>query len=272
METSNDDSSAEKSLKKDIYKQIDDDMKRRNFDSRSGRAMGGVVIIGIGALLLARQMGVELPYWLFTWPMVLIGIGLFVGAKHEFRTAKFLIPIFVGSVFLVEEINPDLSFKQYIWPVVIIGVGLAMMFRPRRKNFDQWKDWRKSRYMADNEMANTSDEEFIDAVSVFGGSKRNVISKNFKGADMTAFFGGNDINLMQADFTGVVVMDITNVFGGTKLIVPPTWNIKSEVTSIFGSVEDKRPIIKDGIGSVDNTKALKLIGTNIFGGIEIKSY
>ena len=81
--------------------------------------------------------------------------------------------------------------------------------------------------------------------------------------------GGTEINCSQAEITGRVKLDITQIFGGTKLIVPAHWTIKSTVTSIFGGFEDKRS--PSGINS-DPGKVLVLDGTTIFGGIEIKSY
>src|SRR5690349_22431252 len=41
---------------------------------------------------------------------------------------------------------------------------------------------------------------FIDVTAVFGGIKKNVLSKNFKGGDITSFMGGSEIDLSQADF------------------------------------------------------------------------
>jgi hypothetical protein len=51
--------------------------------------------------------------------------------------------------------------------------------------------------------------------------------------------------------------------------VPAHWNIKSDVVCIFGSVEDKRQPMKE---APDPSKLLRLDGTCMFGGIEIKSY
>lgn len=60
------------------------------------------------------------------------------------------------------------------------------------------------------------------------------------------------------------------MFGGTKLIVPANWEIKSEIVTVIGNMEDKRPASpKLGEGS---GKVLVLTGTTVFGGIEISSY
>ena len=81
--------------------------------------------------------------------------------------------------------------------------------------------------------------------------------------------GGTEVNLSQADIQGTITLDTTNIFGGTKLIVPASWEVKSEATAIFGGIEDKRDLhaIKP-----DPAKVLIIDGTCIFGGIEIRNY
>jgi hypothetical protein len=58
------------------------------------------------------------------------------------------------------------------------------------------------------------------------------------------------------------------IFGGAKLIVPPHWQIRSEMVAVFGGIEDKRA----PQNSYDEDKVVILNGTTFFGGIEIRSY
>ena len=132
-----------------------------------------------------------------------------------------------------------------------------MIFRPHHRNKRFW------------ESGTVSTDDTIEAISIFGGTKRNIISKEFKGGEITTAFGGTELNFMQGDITGTAQIDITQIFGGTKLVVPSNWNIKSEVVCVFGGIDDKRPIIKD---LQEANKTLVLRGVCIFGGIDIKSY
>ena len=69
---------------------------------------------------------------------------------------------------------------------------------------------------------------------------------------------------------GRAVLDVTQIMGGTKIVVPSNWNVKSEMaTAILGGIDDKR-IIQPG--SVDPNKVLIIKGTSILGGIDIRSY
>jgi predicted membrane protein len=75
---------------------------------------------------------------------------------------------------------------------------------------------------------------------------------------------------MQADIEERAKLNITLVFGGVKLIVPANWEIRSELVTIFGSVEDTRAI--QPVVGQEQTKLLVLTGDTVFGGIEISSY
>jgi hypothetical protein len=56
--------------------------------------------------------------------------------------------------------------------------------------------------------------------------------------------------------------------GGTKIIVPAHWEVRSQVTAVFAGFEDKR----QQPAAINQEKILILEGTSIFGGIELKNY
>jgi len=231
---------------------------QRNLNTRSGRVLGGVVLVVVGSLIFADRAGFDIPGWLFSWQTIVIAVGIYIGARRSFQPGGWLIPIAVGVVFLLNDwvIGWD-SWREYFWPSIIIVIGIYMIIRPKRS---QRKFW---------DSDTISSDETIDAVSIFGGTKRNIISKNFKGGEITTFFGGTDLNLTQADIVGTATLEITQAFGGTKLIVPAHWNIQSEVICVLGGINDKRPLSKDG---QDANRLLVLRGTCVLGGIDIKSY
>ena len=41
-----------------------------------GRAIAGLIVVIVGTLLLAREVGADIPYWFFSWHMLLIAFGL----------------------------------------------------------------------------------------------------------------------------------------------------------------------------------------------------
>jgi hypothetical protein len=237
----------------------------RFLGNASGRVMGGIVILIFGTLLLVDEVGFDLPRWIFTWKTLLIGFGLFLGARHNFKSWGWVIPIGIGVVFLAEDILDDFYIRaDFIWPVAIITLGLFMIFRKSKKASGE--TWQAPITAATS--TGPDQGEVLDTVAIFGSSKKNILSKNFRGGEVVSVFGGADLNFMQADIQGVAVLDVTTIFGGAKLVVPGNWTIKSELVSILGGTEDKRQMLTEA----DPNKVLVLEGTVLFGGIEIKSY
>jgi predicted membrane protein len=262
----------------------------KNNGKSYGKKVVGIAILTVGLVLLAKELGLNFPAWVLSWPMLLIVIGIANGFKHQFKNSGWLIMILIGSVFLVEKIEPDLSVLQYTWPLILIGLGLWFLFGRKNQNFDfnknnSWKESFKTNSnngyhtytestkndepVGENKKYQTTGDEYIEAVSVFGGTKKNVLSKNFKGGEIVSILGGAEINLAHADINGTVILEVVQILGGTKIIVPPTWNVTSEMTTILGGIDDKRALNQV---LTDGSKVLLIKGTSILGGIDIRNF
>lgn len=254
----------------------------KNSYNNKGKSLVGLILLIVGSALLLRSMDILfVPNWIFSWPAILVYIGLFIGARNNFRRPEPFFLILVGSIFLLDRIVPQLNTDRFFWPLLIMAFGLWIIIRPGR-NFKGNANWQwDKRVGADTEdsdepSANTEGDKYgtagaedrIDAVSVFGGVKKNIVSKNFQGGDVVNFFGGSEINLMQADFNKKVKLDVVQVFGGTKIIIPANWTVHSEMVAIFGGIEDKRPPQVNATAD----KILIIEGTSVFGGIDIRSF
>jgi predicted membrane protein len=250
----------------------------------NSRIFAGLFIIAIGVLFFVRQAGWDIfPYWLFTWPMILIAIGLFVGIKHDFTGSGWLVLLIIGGFFLLDDVLDMYSLRRYLVPAVLVAIGTMLILRPKKgERWGRKKIWQDGNatttgtgsgfqatgYDAVND-ANADASERVDATAIFGAVKKNIVSKSFRGGDATSIFGGSEIDLSKADIDGTVRMDVTAILGGVKLIVPSHWTVKQEITAIFGGVEDKRDM--SSVIAAPN-KILVLDGTAFMGGIEISSY
>ena len=236
---------------------------------RKNNILTGVFILIIGIIALMRATIPDFPDWVFAWHTLLIAFGLFIGIRHNFRGGAWLILLLVGGIFLFRDIYPEFSFNR-IWPIVLIVVGLFIIMRPRRRwkfNSDKKTEGASDSFFTED--VDYSKDDFVDSTSIFGGAKKIIISKNFKGGDIVNIFGGTELDLSQADFAGTAVIELTTIFGGTKLLVPSNWSIKSEAVTIFGGIEDKRRMQTTTDAPA---KTLLIRGTVIFGGIDIKSF
>ncbi len=116
--------------------------------NNNSRVVLAVILIVIGSLWLLRKIGfyIEFPdinfgqifypfrqvfHWIghvvFSWPMILIIIGLILMAG---KRSPGIVLIIVGGVFLI----PKIFFMQgltisFLLPVLLIGFGVAMVAR-----------------------------------------------------------------------------------------------------------------------------------------------
>ncbi|MBS1662557.1 MAG: hypothetical protein JST68_16055 [Bacteroidetes bacterium] len=280
-----------------------------NYSRRGGpgRVWAGLFLLAVGGVLLLNQMGFPIPQWIFSWHILLMALGLFIGLRHNFRGAGWLILLAIGGIYTIQDFNPEYELHRFIWPGTLMLVGLIIILRPGRHRYHgEWEhDWRNRSarwqrryerrygqpYTAETDATGVNNpnpnasstgastsafgssqsytaDDFIDTTSIFGGVHKKIVSKNFKGGDITTMLGGTEIDLTQADFTGTVRLDVTQIMGGTKIIVPPHWEVRSEVTAVFAGFEDKRQ--QPAMTNPD--KILVIQGTSIFGGIELKNY
>ncbi len=237
---------------------MDENWERNN---RNSKILGGLLVIAAGTLVLIKQLGLPVPGFLLSWEMILIGIGAVMLVKHNFRKPGAYVMIAIGSVFLLNDVFPNIIEPRFIWPVLLIGLGISMLIKPFTK---------KKVALNQQVFDEIPKEDFINSSAFFGGITKRVVTKNFQGATVSSVFGGNEINLSQADFSGEATIDLTCVFGGVTLIVPSHWKIKSDLSTVFGGIEDQRPAVLD-VGTEDG-KTLRLKGRCVFGGVEIHSY
>lgn len=239
-------------------------MEKLKKHSARGRStiITGVIILLIGLIWLLSALGVHLPHWVFSWETLLIGIGVVLGIDNKFRNPASYILIGIGAIFLIDDwVAIPVNVMEYFWPALLILIGAVILIRPQRRK-------RGEDPSTEDDQGAATDR--LDLVSIFNGTERTVISKNFKGGDAVTVFGGTEINLLHADIEGEARLDIVTVFGGTKILVPKNWELRNEVSGIFGGVEDKRYSAVEIV--TDDNKVLTVTGTAIFGGVEIGSF
>jgi len=227
---------------------------------KSGKAALGFVFLLVGGFMLAGNMGLvphEIYHSLFRWPSILILIGIFHFIKRDFTPGIILSSI--GVFFLMPHLIDSFNYGDVFtfWPVLLIVVGVVFIFGKQSYNKGKYK-------------VSGNKDEIIEAISIFGGGVTKIDSDNFKGGEITCIFGGEEVNLQDAKMSEEgAVIEMTTVFGGTKITVPRDWNVKVEVVSIFGGFADKRMYASD---NPSGYKTLIIKGTAIFGGGELRNF
>ncbi len=237
-------------------------MHGRN-DSLNARLLWGIILILFGSLYLLETLnliGTNIPAIIFSFPFILLVIGIVIFSNSRNKIFGALLAL-IGAITLLPRIFPSIHIAgNIVWPLILIAIGIMIIFKRRsihrcHGNFQDEK----------------VDKDFLEDVSVFGGSHKVILSDNFKGGNITAIFGGSEIDLTQSKLAeGENIIDVLMIFGGTTLIVPKDWEVILNVTPIFGGFSHKGR--KDQSVLYDSTRTLIIKGVAIFGGGEIKSY
>lgn len=238
-----------------------------NEPRKTGRAhlLLGVVLMFLGLFLIADLADIvpwRLRDFIFTWQALLIFIGLVLISNKENKGTGVIL-IVIGSFFLLPRFfDVPYYWRSLFWPAMLILLGVVVIFSSRRHGRGPTNVFGGGK--------RTSNEDWLDDVSVFGGGDRVINSQQFQGGKLTHIFGGSKVDFSRAKMApGKNQLEVVMIFGGTKLIVPESWNVKVEVTSVFGGFSDKR--VKTMVVS-ESDRTLHITGVNIFGGGEIVNY
>lgn len=230
------------------------------------KAVFGLLVIAAGAIWLGINLGYIDPgikHIVFSWPMLLLSIGLINLADKDSRFTGLVLTLIGGFFLAARLINTPYDFIGIYWPVLVIGVGILIFFSALGKRVFGGR-------LHHHHVTNVTNSGDLDEVNIFGGSKKKIGNKNFTGGKIVNIFGGTELDLTQADMAdGNCVLDVACIFGGVTVIVPPEWSVQVSVVSILGGFGDKRTVIQS---RQDPNKLIIIKGVAIFGGGEIKSY
>ncbi|MFC2124809.1 LiaI-LiaF-like domain-containing protein [Bacteroidota bacterium] len=231
--------------------------------------LAGILIL-IGFVFILKSFGLIPPFfwWIFSWEMILIVVGLFVLLARG-AVLPGVILIGVGSYFLLQDIGFYWIDHWMIWAIILIAVGMVILLKREIPGEKRHRKWEGGDHFGHKETTDPG-MDYIDEVAAFGGGEKIITSQNFKGGRVTGIFGGTEINFLNAKLaTGTNYLDIFYLFGGTTLIIPKDWNVKTDIVALFGGIGDKRDIVDN---PDNDDKVLYIKGFVLFGGGEIKSF
>lgn len=234
-----------------------------NVQSNSSKFVVGTILILVGVLFLLQSFNLlpfEVGSIIFSWRFIIFIIGVIILINSENKTFGIILTAF-GSILLLQKIFTDIDINsKFIWGVIIIGLGIYIIVRSSRIKF----------YSKTDGQSNKTSTDFLDDLAIFGGGEKVITSENFKGGNITAIFGGSEIDLTSCKLAeGNNILNVTAIFGGTTIIVPKDWNVILNLTPIFGGFSNK--IRREPNAAVDQTRTLLIKGVAIFGGGEVKS-
>lgn len=219
-----------------------------------GRILIGLALIGLGVVFLLDRAGnIEageiLGDW---WPVAIIAVGLVQLAE---RPRSIVGPaIVIGAGVLVLLFTTDVlqgDAWSLVWPLVLIAIGLVIIARRGAGGLPRG-----------------AGEDVVRATGLFGGPEVASTSQRFRGAALTAIFGGVTLDLRQArPAPEGATVNATAVMGGIDILVPRGWKVTTSGTPIFGGIDDKT----DRSGELPaDAPTLHIDAMAIFGGVDVK--
>jgi len=252
-------------LRDQIHREVSQSLGARPPRPRNNGIIPGMILLTIGVVFLLDHMGLihADSLWRF-WPVILIAIGL----RKIFQKDALVIGagfIVVGALMILHVVGLIGLSWGTIWPLVLIGAGVLLI----------WNRFETPRLPGMPGMTETpasGGNDTVSEYSLFGGVERRVNTKNFRGGNITAIFGGVELDFRSAEIEGEeATLFVEAVFGGIEITVPERWIVNFQVQSVFaGYSHETREPLPDAIGTVPR-KTLVVRGRATFGGISVKN-
>lgn len=213
----------------------------------------GIIIIIIGiSFLIGEIFAFNIFNVIFDWwPLIIVFYGISQINKGKQITTPVMI-IIIGLFLLLQtlDIFHGNLFRNII-ALILILAGIQL-FAGNKKS---------------SEYTNKSGRGF-NINSIFSGNHHIVDDSSFTNGNVTAIFGGAEVDFRNARIQEEAFLDITCVFGGVEVKVPEDWEIRVDGTPFFGGFENKTH-------RRTNTEIIRpILNINysvIFGGISMKN-
>lgn len=228
----------------------------------------GIILITVGFILILEKLELipeSVSDLLISWQMLLVGIGVLslIGGNR----GRGIVLIVVGGCFMIPElITVPHEIRRIYFPLILVAIGIAILVR--RGNHEKLE----SKYESFQDIQNDNSVNTFDDFVIFGGREIFINSQALAGGKATSIFGGIEFDLRKANMKpGGAVIDCVSIFGGCGFKIPMDWNVRNEVTTIFGAFTDKRgDTYSDRY--YDPSKTILIKGISVFGGIEVKHF
>lgn len=221
----------------------------------------GAIILSIGLVFLLNNLGLinGNRFWQF-WPLLVIFAGT-IKLFDPTRRAWGGMIIAIGVLLQLNQLGfGHFSFSE-MWPLLLIGAG----------GFAMWSAMQARKITQDLSSQSPDPLNTLNEQAIFGGVEKRVNSKAFRGGQLQSLFGGIEIDLRDAEMAeDQAVLFANAVFGGIELRVPETWYVATRGQGIFGGYSDSTRYVPS-VNPDKPKKTLVVMGTAIFGGVEIRN-
>ena len=217
----------------------------------------GIAFIVVGLILAGNAIGItNIDIFLDGWWALFIIVPCFIGLFNDSDKTGNVIGLVIGGALLLAcqgLLNFEMVWKLVV-PVALVIIGVSIIF----------KDSIHGKINSEISKINKSQKDIPSYCATFSEQNANFENEEFRGADLTAVFGGVKCDLRQAIINSDTVIKAESIFGGVEIYVPSNVKVKIKSTPIFGGVTDK------SVHNQESEHTIYINSTCIFGGVDIK--
>ena len=217
----------------------------------------GIAFIVVGLILAGNAIGItNIDIFFGGWWTLFIIVPCFIGLFNDSDKTGNVIGLVIGGALLLAcqgLLNFEMVWKLVV-PVALVIIGVSIIF----------KDSIHGKINSEISKINKSQKDIPSYCATFSEQNANFENEEFRGADLTAVFGGVKCDLRQAIINSDTVIKAESIFGGVEIYVPSNVKVKIKSTPIFGGVTDK------SVHNQESEHTIYINSTCIFGGVDIK--
>lgn len=215
----------------------------------------GLAFVAAGVLLAGNafslwDVSLFFPGWWTLFIIVPSFISIIKSGPKVFNSICLVLGVLLLLTRQIPEVFTWELVGRLVFPVILVVIGLVILLR--------------SCFSGHGVKVKPAGLR-QDYAAVFSGQKLAFPGDGFQGANLTAVFGGLDIDLRQTVIREDTVIRATAVFGGIDIFVPANVQVKISSVPIFGGASNKAqpPIVPDG-------PTVYVDCVSIFGGVDVK--
>jgi len=186
---------------------------------------GFLIILGIVLLLRNLDLLPWLPDYIFSWPMLFVLIGTYILLTKQ-RILPSLIFIGIGLYFLLPDmVGIYISHLWMLWPLILIAIGISLVLRGRTYHDHHFRSGSKeslidyidiiSIFSGNEKIISSQEFKGGKITNIFGGTEINLLNARMAPGhnfiDVVTIFGGSTI-IVPSNWN--VKVDMVSVFGG----------------------------------------------------------
>ncbi|WP_296944897.1 LiaI-LiaF-like domain-containing protein [uncultured Massilia sp.] len=238
----------------------------------SSQVVLGLLVIGMGVLFLLDNLDIlDFRHAVGFWPLAFIvagAVSLTGMSGNGPRSSGYVGSVLIGLGVLMILSRLGILYVSWgtLWPLVMIALGGLVLYRsvgPGRVRRVALDKGGAAGLQADDGADGADD--LVDIVAVLGGFERRLVTRDFRGGEITAIMGGCMLDLRDASIVKEAVINVFTIWGGINIKVPPDWTVILNGTPVMGGFSEKTATPPDG------SKRLVIRGYAVMGGVEVRN-